>query len=50
MMEAQGREGRDGRLVARVGFDEKSETLCKEMKHLTWLGWDMVRTFHARLS
>ena len=32
-------EGRDGRLVAKVNFDEKREILFKEIRHLKWLGF-----------
>jgi dynein heavy chain 1 len=32
-------EGRDGKLVAKVNFDEKSELLFKEIRHLKWLGF-----------
>jgi dynein heavy chain 1 len=40
-------EGRDGRqLLAKVNFDEKSELLFKEIRHLKWLGFgkDIPRT------
>ena len=38
--------GRNGVLVARVNFDEKSELLFKEIRHLKWLGYgkDIPRT------
>jgi dynein heavy chain 1 len=32
-------EGRDGVLTAKVNFDEKSELLFKEIRHLKWLGF-----------
>lgn len=32
-------EGRDGALTPRVNFDEKSELLSKEIRHLKWLGF-----------
>ena len=39
-------EGRDGQLLAKVNFDEKSELLFKEIRHLKWLGFaqDIPRT------
>lgn len=39
-------EGRDGGLLAKVNFDEKSELLFKEIRHLKWLGFgkDIPRT------
>lgn len=39
-------EGRSGELVAKVNFDEKSELLFKEIRHLKWLGYgkDIPRT------
>jgi dynein heavy chain 1, cytosolic len=39
-------EGRGGELVAKVNFDEKSELLFKEIRHLKWLGYgkDIPRT------
>jgi dynein heavy chain 1 len=39
-------EGRDGSLLAKVNFDEKSELLFKEIRHLKWLGFgkDIPRT------
>lgn len=39
-------EGRGGDLVAKVNFDEKSELLFKEIRHLKWLGFgkDIPRT------
>jgi dynein heavy chain 1 len=39
-------EGRGGGLVAKVNFDEKSELLFKEIRHLKWLGFgkDIPRT------
>jgi dynein heavy chain 1, cytosolic len=38
--------GRNGTLLARVNFDEKSELLFKEIRHLKWLGYgkDIPRT------
>jgi dynein heavy chain 1, cytosolic len=38
--------GRNGALLARVNFDEKSELLFKEIRHLKWLGYskDIPRT------
>jgi dynein heavy chain 1, cytosolic len=38
--------GRSGILLARVNFDEKSELLFKEIRHLKWLGYgkDIPRT------
>ena len=40
--------GRGGALVARVNFDEKSELLFKEIRHLKWLGYgkDIPRTLN----
>ncbi|GKY90587.1 hypothetical protein MPSEU_000032400 [Mayamaea pseudoterrestris] len=32
-------EGRDGILVAKVNFDDKTEVLSKELRHLKWLGY-----------
>ena len=32
-------KGRDGQLVAVVNFDEKTELLFKEIRHLKWLGF-----------
>lgn len=39
-------EGRGGTLVAKVNFDEKSELLFKEIRHLKWMGFgkDIPRT------
>lgn len=39
-------DGRGGDLVAKVNFDEKSELLFKEIRHLKWLGYgkDIPRT------
>lgn len=39
-------EGRGGTLVSKVNFDEKSELLFKEIRHLKWLGFgkDIPRT------
>lgn len=39
-------DGRSGDLVAKVNFDEKSELLFKEIRHLKWLGFtkDIPRT------
>lgn len=39
-------ENQQGKLVARVNFDEKSELLFKEIRHLKWLGFtkDIPRT------
>ena len=41
--------GRSGVLLARVNFDEKSELLFKEIRHLKWLGYgkDIPRTLIA---
>jgi dynein heavy chain 1 len=37
---------REGRLVAKINFDEKNELLFKEIRHLKWLGFerDVPRT------
>ena len=37
---------RDGRMVAKVNFDERNELLFKEIRHLKWLGFerDVPRT------
>lgn len=39
-------EGRGGTFVAKVNFDERSEQLFKEIRHLKWLGFgkDIPRT------
>lgn len=33
-------EGREGKLVPRVNFEEKNELLFREIRHLKWLGFE----------